>query len=484
MKKSVFKSSVAIALLFNLTACGQKPHQSELSRLTTAIVTNDSDIANESILACVAANADIASKLTCLPSIKNVQEVFANVPAGYRRFDMTIAQPVDHLYPEGRKFSQKLILWHRGESEPMILHASGYKIFNEQLYLLADRWKTNQIQVSHRYFTGSEPTQGELDWSKMTVAQSAADFHRIVVSLKQVYTKNWVNNGGSKGGMTSVFFRRYYPNDLSGTVADVAPLSFAREDSRYIDFVDHVGGDDMAECRTKLRDLQRVFLTRRTEFLTRMPANTTYDYLGGPDVAFEHTIISVPYAFHQYHNMRPTDAVSCGTLPPADASAEILWNWLQKTNAVSGDEQTKIFVPYYYQANTELGGSADRLDLIADLLQHPYSALMYGPKNTPQIYADDVMRDMEHWLKTESQGIMYVYGESDPWTAGMFPFRPEADSFRFTVPKGNHSSKFTDLPTDTKAQFVDTLSRWLGKQMPVEFMAPAYTPKEDPQIRL
>jgi hypothetical protein len=79
---------------------------------------------------------------------------------------------------------------------------------------------------------------------------------------------------------------------------------------------------------------------------------------------------------------------------------------------------------------------------------------------------------------------MYVYGENDPWTAGMFPFRPEADSFRFTVPKGNHSSKFNDLPADTKAQFVDTLSRWLGKQMPMELVAPIYTPKEDPQIRL
>ena len=483
MKMSLVNPFIGLVLALSVMTPSQTSLASSTNSLT-AIVTNDSDIANDTVQACVAGTEDVASKLTCLPSIKNVQEVFTRVPSGYRRFDMTIEQPVDHLYPEGRKFDQKLILWHRSEAEPMILHTSGYKIFNEQLYLLASRWQINQIQVTHRYFTGAEPTQSELDWSKMNVAQSAADFHRIVVSLKQVYTKNWVNNGASKGGMTSVFFRRYYPDDLAGTVADVAPLSFAREDSRYIDFVDNVGGDALADCRTRLRDLQRVFLTRRSEFLPRIPTNTTYDYLGGPEVAFEHTIISVPYAFHQYHNMRSIDPISCHTLPPVDASADALWNWLEKTNAIGDDEQIKTFVPYYYQANTELGGSADRLDLIADLLKHPYSAIMYGPKNIPQVYSDDVMRDMEHWLKTESQGIMYVYGENDPWTAGMFPYRPEADSYRFTVPKGNHSSKFTDLLDEPRKQFVDVLNRWLGKQMPVELTAPAFTPKEDPQIRL
>jgi hypothetical protein len=40
----------------------------------------------------------------------------------------------------------------------------------------------------------------------------------------------WVNTGASKGGMTSVYHRRFFPNDLDANVAYVAPLSYSQED--------------------------------------------------------------------------------------------------------------------------------------------------------------------------------------------------------------------------------------------------------------
>ena len=475
-------ASVVGMFALTMTGCGRS---SSPARPLQAIATDDSHLVNDSVQECIARFTDVSSKLTCIPGLKVESEVFSNVPSGYRRFNLTIEQPIDHRYPEGRKFGQRLILWHRDVSEPMILHTSGYKIFNEQLYLLASKWQTNQIQVTHRYFVGAEPNEATWDWAKLDIIQSAADFHRIVASLKQIYAKNWVNNGASKGGMTSVFFRRFYPQDLAGTVADVAPLSFAPEDTRYVDFVDHAGGDSLKECRQKLRDLQRVYLTRRADFATRVGTGT-YHFLGSSDVAFEHAVISMPYAFHQYHNVKATDPVRCETIPAADAAADVLWQWLLVANSPLDldDNGIKVFIPYYYQANTELGGSSDRLDLIADLLQHPYNAQMYGPKGVNQVYSEDAMRDVERWVKTESEGLMFVYGENDPWSAGMFPFRPEADSLRFVVPKGNHGSKFVDLPAEQQKQFVDVLSRWLGKSMPVSCLAPSEMPKDDPAIRL
>jgi hypothetical protein len=436
---------------------------------------------------CVASFRDVASQLTCIPDLTVVREVFSNVPHGYRRFDLTFRQPLDHLYPEGRQFEQGLVLWHRDTTEPMILHTSGYKIFASQLYLLANRWQTNQLQVTHRYFEGATPNPEHLDWSKLNIAQSAADFHRIVVALKQVYQTPWVNNGASKGGMTSVFTRRFYPEDFNGTVADVAPLSFAAEDPRYIDFVDTVGGSPLKECRERLRGIQRTILSRRQDLLKRINASKSFEILGDKSVAFEHAVVSLPFAFHQYHNAKPDDAVRCETIPADSASTEDIWQWLSLASSPEdlADDGLSTFLPYFYQANTELGGSADRLDVLQDLLEHPYNGLMYGPKGVPQIHTDDAMRDIENWVKTKSERIIFVYGEHDPWTAAMFPYRPEAESFRFTVAKGNHRAKYIDLDDSDKQQFIKTLSGWLGKNLPTEGLKAKTLPMiEDPKIRL
>jgi PS-10 peptidase S37 len=472
-----------IVLATSFSACGRL--SSSVSHLKSIPAYTD-DIANPQIQACIDSRSEIDAKLICIPGLTIEQEVFSNVPAGYRRLDLKFSQPLDQNYPRGKRFSQSLILWHKRSSEPMILHTSGYKIFNKQLYLLAQRWQTNQIQVAHRYFEGAEPEDSPRDWSYLNVIQSAADFHRIVVALKQIYPARWVNNGASKGGMTSVFTRRFYPDDFAGTVADVAPLSFAPEDSRYLDFVDSVGGAPLAECRTKLRQLQGALLERRDEFVTRLDPNARFKHLGSSDVAFEHAVISMPYGFHQYHNVRPDDPVRCETIPAVDADSGTIWKWLVEASDPNGlsDDEIKVFVPYYYQANTELGGSADRIDLFAGLLRHPYNALMYGPKNVSQIYSQNAMRDIEEWVRVKSERIMFVYGEHDPWTAAMFPVRTDAESNRFIVPKGNHSAKFINLDEPDRAQFIQNLNRWLDKRMPLSLDGDITLPLEDPRVPL
>ena len=69
----------------------------------------------------------------------------------------------------------------------------------------------------------------------------AADEHAIVTALKTIYTGPYLSTGASKGGMTAVFYRRFYPDDVVGTVPYVAPLSFAAPDERYAAFLDSVG---------------------------------------------------------------------------------------------------------------------------------------------------------------------------------------------------------------------------------------------------
>jgi hypothetical protein len=187
--------------------------------------------------ACIDASSTIEAKLGCLDDVSFVLKS----SDGVKVFDITIKQPVDHKNPARGTFLQRLALTHRGESEPVVLQTSGYQIFAVKDSALSYSFQTNQIQVEHRFFADSKPAA--LDWKKLDIEQSAADFHHITESFKQIYGKKWVGPGASKGGMTSIYHRYFYPDDLAGTVADVAPLSFTTKDPRYLDFVSDVGGD-------------------------------------------------------------------------------------------------------------------------------------------------------------------------------------------------------------------------------------------------
>lgn len=201
------------------------------------------------ITAAAVANADpceltsdvVATLKRCIPGIgvKPTSPAFKDPKRSY--FEVSFQQFVDHEHPELGSFQQRLILAHRSYDEPLVLQTSGYLIFQVAPTLLTTTYDTNQIQVEHRFFETSTPASK--DWSKLNIRQSAADFHRITEAFKRVYGKAWVNTGASKGGMTSIYHRRFYPSDLEGTVADVAPLSFGTADPRYIEFVEQVGGD-------------------------------------------------------------------------------------------------------------------------------------------------------------------------------------------------------------------------------------------------
>src|SRR5258705_13486795 len=102
----------------------------------------------------------------------------------------------------------------------MVALTSGYDDFirdrpGEPTRLLS----ANQISIEHRYFASSRPEQpAQLDWGKLTIKQMAADEHAIIQLLKPIYGATWITAGASKGGMTAVYHRRFFPPDVAGTI--------------------------------------------------------------------------------------------------------------------------------------------------------------------------------------------------------------------------------------------------------------------------
>jgi hypothetical protein len=415
------------------------------------------------------AATDIEGRLACIPGL-TFEEITGVtdagkplVPEGYRRFVLTYDQPVDHAHPEGARFKQRLGLLHRGFASPMLLASSGYGLSSRQEEIML-AFTTNQLQVEHRFFAPSIPEVPA--WETLTIAQSAADYHRIVTAFKSIYAGHWVNTGHSKGGMTSIYHHRFYPDDIDGTVAYVAPNSLGETDARYPAFIDRVGGDAYAACRAKVVELQKTVLKRRSEILPKMvPEGVTYARLGGEAIAIEHAVLEMPFTFWQYNDPESPDT-GCAKIPASDAPIDELFDYFAQIASIGNysDYGFDYFAPFYYQSATQLGAPGVNDAPLAGLLQHreTYNVEAYAPPGVPTHFDPNAMIDIQKWLSTEGAHVVLIYGELDPWSAGAFDLGAAKDAFRYYAPKANHSASIAALAPADRDAVKATLQRWLG----------------------
>jgi hypothetical protein len=407
------------------------------------------------------AATDIRGKLLCIPGLTVVTD---GTSGAFRRFTLTLDQAVDHDKPSGQHFLQRLTLLHRDEAAPVVLASSGYNIStgSGEVTELGNTFATNVLQVEHRYFPPSIPDPA--NWTLLNIKQSAGDYHAITMAFKSIYKGKWVNTGASKGGMTSVYFRRFYPNDLDATVAYVAPNSFGLADQRYPAFIDQVGGDTWAACRESLKELQKTVLMRRDEVEARM--TDSYAALGGPATALEHATLEMPFTFWQYQN--PTSATrGCSAIPPVDAPIATLYSFFSAVSYLRNfsDSGGAGYLAYYYQATNQLGAPGADGSHLVGLLQHAetYRPDYYIPKDIAVPPWDgEAMVDVQNWVKAEGKTILFIYGEFDPWSAGRFEIGASGDNHLYIAPGGNHGSKLTTLKDADRTEALSILQRWLG----------------------
>jgi hypothetical protein len=183
--------------------------------------------------------------------------------------------------------------------------------------------------------------------------------------------------------MTSVFHRRFYPKDVDGTVADVAPISYSTSDDRYVDFVEQVGGDDYRECRNNLQKIQIGLLEHREELVPLI--NGTFSTLGSADVAFEHSVAESTFLYWQYSH--PDDPeVGCDKIP-VNGNPKDMFDYLQKINEITSYTDTNIarFTPYCFQAATQLGNPNYSNTHLVSLRKYPFTIDSIGHRKSRSI---------------------------------------------------------------------------------------------------
>lgn len=441
-----------------------------IGRSTLAAVVASTVISLIPAMPAQAAPADLRDQLEAIPGMTVVSEQIPP-PTGYRFFILTFRQAVDHTNPNGPTFEQRLQLLHRDVNRPMILHTTGYNMptgpFRAEPTALVDG---NQISVEQRFFEPSRPNPA--DWSKLTIWQAATDHHLITQALKTIYTKKWIATGASKGGMTSVYHRRFYPRDLDGVVAYVAPNDADnKEDRSYDDFFNSVGSTPV--CEDSLEALQHEALARRTDMVNRYEALARANgwsfnqVFGTADKAFEMSVLDTAWTFWQY-----SLESACGSVPPVTASSDDIFNFIN--NVVGFDFYTDQgilpYEPYFYQAATQLGWPQPKFNYLKDLVHYPnlYVANSSLPAAVQSKHDPWPMSDVDSWVTRTASQMLFVYGSNDPW--GAERFQPSnKDSYVYTAPGANHGANIARLTPADAAAARATVLRWAG----VSAVAPA-----------
>ncbi|MFJ4532508.1 S28 family serine protease [Streptomyces nigrescens] len=410
---------------------------------------------------------DIKDRILAIPGMSLVEEKPVD---GYRYFVLNYSQPVDHRHPSKGTFQQRLTLLHKSVDRPTVFFTSGYNVnttpSRSEPTKIIDG---NQVSMEYRYFTPSRPTP--TDWKKLDIRQAANDQHRIFRALNRIYDKNWIDTGGSKGGMTATYYRRFFPDDMNGTVAYVAPNDVRNDsDAAYDRFFRTVG---TAECRTALTAIEREALLRRGEMVKRFQdwadkEKQTFTKVGNADRAYEVMVTDLVFGFWQY---QPAET-ACAEVPEPTVSTDELWKWMDKVGGFDSytDQGMEPYTPYYYQAGTQLGEPGYRYPQLAGLLKYPgiNNSRSFVPKDIPMRFDKRAMPDIDRWVRHRAHRMMFVNGQYDPWSSEHFEVGKNGarDSYVFTVPGGNHGSNIAKLKEADRTKATAELLDWAGVQAP------------------
>lgn len=380
--------------------------------------------------------------------------------------DLAYRQPNDHRHADQGSFDQRLTLVHRSTQRPMVLHSSGYDLGTspDRVTEPAELLNANQITTEQRFFGRSRPANA--DWSQLTIWQAASDHHRLIMALKKIYHGAWISTGGSKGGMTAVYHRRFYPQDVVGTVAYSAPNNTNdRDDTAYDARLEQVG---TPACRAAIKATQRQALIRRAPMTKRYAQwaegeKKTFQTIGSVDRAFELAVLRLPMMFWMH---QPTGG--CASIPTATATDDALYTWVANTTQlpVYTDQTLKALTPYFYQLGTQLGYAQFAAPYLKGLLRYPgiQEIRTYVPRDIPLHFQPAAMADIDRWVRHHGRSLMFVNGENDIAVAEHFrPGNATHDSYLFNVPGANHHISITALRPSDADQARAALRRWAAR---------------------
>ena len=378
------------------------------------------------------------------------------------KYILKIRQPIDHQDTGKGWFEQRVFLAHRGFDKPVVFITEGYAAeyagHPRYIHELSSMLDASQVCAEHRYYGESAPDS--MDWSCLNVANAAADHHHIAEILKQVYPGNWVSTGISKGGQTAMYYRTFYPDDVTATVGYVCPLNFSVEDKRVYRFMKTVGD---AETRTKVIRYQQEMLQDKPRYLPefeRLTGSMNLHFAMGLEKGYELTVLEYSFAFWQWGNFSGDD------IPQPEDGPEKMVQHLHRVADVHwvSDEGIRSNQPFFYQALTEIGFYGYDIAAFEPWVSFKSNPTFEftAPENTPVMYDPGPMTEVDKFIRHEASNMIFLYGETDPWSSTAVDLTYNNNLIKVIKPGGSHLTRIRNLPEEQRKMVVETLRKWLN----------------------
>jgi len=317
----------------------------------------------------------------------------------------------------------------------------------------------NQIEIEHRYFGESVPDS--INYKYLNLEQTTADLHHINQLFRQIYDGKWISTGISKGGVTTIFYKYFYPDDINVSVPYVAPINTTFEEQRIYQFLDTMGSD---ECRKNILSFQKRLLKKQDKIMPMLHmyskgAQLEFTYLS-MEQAFEYAVLEFPFSLWQWGH--PCEEIPEPTIPLVEQVEYFI--------DVSGvdffsDAEIEQYGPHYYQSATEMGYYGYETDDFKGLLKaiptpNPHATFM--PEKMSVTFNGALLEEVNNWLPENGNQIIYIYGAMDTWSASAVPYSDKVDAVWFVM-KGKHhgSARIRNMNPGEKQKLIATLERWL-----------------------
>ncbi len=319
--------------------------------------------------------------------------------------------------------------------------------------------EANFISSSHRYWPGSAPNS-LYDLQFLTIAQAAADHHAIVTKFREVYQGVWLSAGVSKGGMTVIYHRRFYPDDVDATVAIAAPFKFSTSDERYSEFLLTIG---TPQARQRVYDFQRLALERREALVPLFEAwfpENGYALYHDPDESFESVVTGFLAEFWEQRLISDIDQI-----PGNESTDQEILECLRGVEDFVRYSEHGLAqgVPFFYQAYTETGLESSTTNHLDDLLVTDRIDILgfFADRGVYPVYDSTTTYDIYNWVIDSGDNMIFLYGENDPWTAGAVELTGATNAIKVVNPGDNHSVFINELPDADRDRVIAALEQWL-----------------------
>ena len=168
-----------------------------------------------------------------------------------------------------------------------------------------------------------------------------------------------------------------------------------------------------------------------------------------------------PFSFWQYGH-------SCETIPDSKASTEEITAYLLAVSDLFffSDNSMKDYGSHYYQSATEMGyygyETAEFKDLLTALPTTTNPHATFLPNKMNATFNGKLLDDINKWLQTDADDLLYIYGGIDTWSATAVRPNNKVNSEWFFMPGKHHGdARIANMNSKERARFINALENRL-----------------------